>query len=541
MGRLKLGPLLRHVGERTATVWVETDEPGEVSVLHATSPTFTVHGHHYALVEIDGLDPGSDLPYDVRLNGETVWPAHPIGRFPPSRIRTIDPDAPVRVAFGSCRVAPATEATHGRDALGAYATRLAAGGGEWPTLLLLIGDQVYADNPPGELREFIRGRRDVTQPPFEEVWDYPEYAELYRLAWSEDAAVRWLLSTVPTLMIFDDHDIRDDWNTSYAWRQEMWSHAWWRRRIKSGLGAYWIYQHLGNLAVEERLSDRVYTAVREATGDAGEIVDEFAEQTDRLPTGTRWSYAHDVGRTRLIMVDSRCGRVLEQDRRSMLDDAEGAWLDAKCAGGVDHLLIASSLPYLLPVSVHDAESWNEALCAGAWGRWFARFSEKVRQGADLEHWAAFQNSFRAIATSVLETIRGERGDPPASITFLSGDVHYSYLARVRDHPIAQAVCSPLRNPLDGRFRRANKVACVRVAHLPFRWLARAAGVDVSPMTWRLVEGPWFANAIATVDIDGRTASVRWETPTEEGMAELGRAELTRPAVPAAVVPPPTGS
>ena len=47
----------------------------------------------------------------------------------------------------------------------------------------------------------------------DELKDYEEYAHLYRLAWS-DPANRWLLSTLPSAMIFDDHDIRDDWNTS---------------------------------------------------------------------------------------------------------------------------------------------------------------------------------------------------------------------------------------------------------------------------------------------------------------------------------------
>ena len=36
-----------------------------------------------------------------------------------------------------------------------------------------------------------------------------------------DPEVRWLLSCVPTAMIFDDHDVRDDWNTSAVWRQQM--------------------------------------------------------------------------------------------------------------------------------------------------------------------------------------------------------------------------------------------------------------------------------------------------------------------------------
>jgi hypothetical protein len=537
MRRLVLGPLLRHVGERTATVWVETDGPGEVGVLGATSRTFTVHGHHYAVVEVDGLAPGSATPYEVRVDGEVAWPEQ--GDFPASSIRTHDPGEPLRVTFGSCRKAGAAVATYGRDALSAYARRLATAGDGRSTVLLLIGDQVYADEAPPALREFIRSRRDVTEPPHEEVLDFEEYAELYRLAWTEDPAVRWLLSTVPTLMIFDDHDIRDDWNTSYAWRQQMAALPWWRRRIVSGLGAYWIYQHLGNLGPAERHADALYGAIRAAGDehghdfDCGKILDEFADRGDGHPESARWSYAQDFGRTRLIALDSRSARVLEPDRRAMLDDTEHAWFEARCMGGVDHLLIASSLPYLLPPAIHDTEAWDEAISAGAWGQPFARLGERVRQATDLEHWAAFQRSFREVAASLLETVRGDRGEPPASVTLLSGDVHFSYLARVGGRPIAQVVCSPLRNPLAPRLRQANRLACRRGLRLPFRWLARTAGVAASPFKWRLTAGPWFDNAIATIDIDGRAATVRWETPARrdhgEGMTELGRAALSPPA------------
>ncbi len=51
-------------------------------------------------------------------------------------------------------------------------------------------------------------------------------------------------------MIFDDHDIRDDWNTSASWRRDMWATDWWRDRIVGGLAAYWVHQHLGNLDAE---------------------------------------------------------------------------------------------------------------------------------------------------------------------------------------------------------------------------------------------------------------------------------------------------
>ncbi len=40
--------------------------------------------------------------------------------------------------------------------------------------------------------------------------------------------MRWLLSTVPSCMIFDDHDVIDDWNTSAAWLADMRATDWWR-------------------------------------------------------------------------------------------------------------------------------------------------------------------------------------------------------------------------------------------------------------------------------------------------------------------------
>lgn len=541
MTALVLGPHLRHVSHHTATIWVETDRPCEVRVVNrehgvdAGARTFTAHGHHYAVVEIEGLEPGARIPYEVVADGETVWPESGSG-FPPSQIRTLDASGDLRISFGSCRRSPGSVEQFGYDALAALSDRLRTGGDsvEWPDVLLMVGDQIYADELTDEMRAFIRSRRGPGDLPVEEVADYEEYTYLYKLAWHDDPAVRWLLSTVPTFTIFDDHDIRDDWNTSYAWRQEIWSQPWWRARITGGIGSYWIYQHLGNLSPGERASDPVYRAVRKAsdeTGDAGAVLDAFAERADKEPASTRWSYAHDWGGVRLIVVDSRCSRLLTADRRGMLDDEEFAWLDGQCQGGMDHLLIASSLPYLLPRTIHHAESWNEAVAAGAWGKTAAKLGEKIRQAADLEHWAAFDESFRALAADVVAVGRGERGPAPASISFLSGDIHYSYLARVTrpdtESKISQIVCSPLRNPLAGLFRWANRIAYTGVARGPFRSLAKLARVPVPPLRWRLTDGPWFDNAIATVELSGRDCRVRWETPRDGGaLAEMGGAQIT---------------
>ena len=469
MTTLVLGPLLRYVDETSASIWVEVSDAATVTVTAgdhvATARTFSAHGHHYALVELTGLEPGSHTPYSVDVGGERLWP-EPDSPFPPSIIPTLRPGKPLRMAFGSCRVSvPHDEEgtkAFGVDALRSYALHMAgADADRWPDLVLFLGDQVYADETSREMQEFIASRRDVDEPPGEELKDFEEYAHLYRIAWGEPAN-RWLLSTLPSAMIFDDHDIRDDWNTSWSWRQQMAETPWWHDRIVGGLASYWIYQHLGNLSPADRAEDVLWQRVATWEGaeelDLGDELDELAENADEDPGCYRWSFARDFGgQVRLVVVDSRAARVLQPDSRSILDREEMDWLDQQLHGDVDHVLIGTSLPFLLAPGLHHAEAFSEGLCQGAWGRRAAAAGERLRQAIDLEHWAAFQQGFREVADMVLDVASGGRGRAPHTVTFLSGDVHHSYVATAWPDPevtdvratstILQAVCSPIRNPL----------------------------------------------------------------------------------------------
>ncbi len=529
MPALRLGPMLRYVDDTCATVWVEADGPATVSILGRETRTFHVAGHHYALVRLEGLEPGTATPYDVALDGERVWP-EPGSGYPPSLIRTTGCGPTFRFAFGSCRVtAPHHEPYTldktqdkrgvGTDALQGLAARMRRTDPEqWPNALLFVGDQVYADEVSPQTLEFIRARRDTSVAPYEQVADFEEYSELYREAWSEPT-VRWLLSTLPTSMIFDDHDIHDDWNTSQVWREDMAATSWWRSRIAGGLMAYWLYQHLGNMTPATIDEDGM---LAELTGldDGGPFLREFALRADAEADGHkgyRWSYRRDHGGVRLLVIDSRCGRVLEGDHREMVDTREWEWLEAQTGGDPDHLLIATSLPLLLPAAIHHLEGWNEAVCNGAWGHRLARVGERIRQAVDLEHWAAFHRSFRALVGLVREVGSGQRGRPPASIVVLSGDVHYSYVAQAR-FPAAdgvrtevyQVVCSPLRNPIQRSVQMGDRFARTRAGQFVGRLLARSAGVRTTGVSWDVVQGPWFRNAVSTVTLTGRAASIAFE-------------------------------
>ncbi len=535
--KLVLGPLVRYADEHEATVWVETDGPCEVEVLGHSARTFHVEGHHYAIVCIGGLEPGTATEYEVRLDGEKHWPPEDL-EFPPSAIRTLKRTDQVKLAFGSCRVsvpnAPPYDQTRdhderGRevDALYALTLRMRREPREaWPHVLLLLGDQVYADEVSPETREFIRSRRDIDEPPGEEIADFEEYTRLYREAWSE-ATFRWLASTVSTPMIFDDHDVHDDWNTSRPWVDAMRQNEWWNERIVAGLMSYWIYQHLGNLSPRELHDDELLQRVK-AADDAGPLLRQFAFRADREAAGTRWSFHRDLGSTRLIVMDSRAGRMLEDGRRAMFDDTEWQWIVEQTRGDFDHLLLATSLPVLLAPGMHYVEAWNEAVCEGAWGGAAARVSEHVRQLVDLEHWSAFGESFARLADLIEKVAAGEHGSAPASIVALSGDVHHAYLAEVAfprrarvKSAVYQAVCSPFRNPLGTAERTVMRAAASKPMEVVGRALARAAGVADPPIRWRFAEKQTFDNQFATLDIDGRRAVMRIErtTPGETDLEE----------------------
>ncbi len=521
---LVLGPMLRYVGETAVTIWVETDRACQVEILGRQTRTFEVAGHHYGLVVIDGLSPGGEREYQVALDGAVRWP-EPGSEFPPSVLRTLDPARPLRLMFGSCRRAdlPAPqrergrarhEEEHGADALCACALDLRASPRErWPDVMLLIGDQVYADTVGPATRQFIEGRRDPSRPPGYEVADFTEYCFLYREAWSEPS-VRWLLSVIPTAMIFDDHDVHDDWNISSAWCREYQAKPWWRARSSGAYMSYWLYQHLGNFSPEELDKNELWRQVREP-GDATAVLSDFAVRADQRADGIQWSFRRSFVGVQVVMIDSRGGRILEDGTRLMVSEAEWQWVTESVSGDWDHVVLATSLPVFLPRGIHALETWNEAVCAGAWGKRIARTGERVRRAVDLEHWAAFGKSFARFERLLTELASGERGRPPASVTVISGDVHHSYLAAV-DIPagadsrsaVCQAVCSPIHNAMPPAFRRGQRLLTSRAGELVATTLARLAGVTKPQIRWRITRGPWFNNMLSALEFDGPTARIR---------------------------------
>ncbi|HEX8498678.1 MAG TPA: alkaline phosphatase D family protein [Actinomycetales bacterium] len=546
-----VGPLLRYVDHDSATVWVETDRSCVVEVLGTREQTWEVHGHHYAIVVLRGLPVGDETPYEVLLDGHVAWPEAGSPQ-PPTVIRTLGDEQRFRLTFGSCRRAAPFDRvslrTVGADALVALAERMMGGAhDEWPDALLLVGDQVYADDPSPALTQRLERLHDTAARASDddevrdEIVSFEEYTWLYQESW-RTPAVRWLLATVPSVMILDDHDLRDDWNSSWSWREETSRKPWFRERVIGAFSSYWVYQHLGNLSPDELESDDLYRQLRAATTthERQQLLADFSVRADEEPGIARWSFFRDFGRTRLVVLDSRCSRKLGPTERSMLDDKEWAWVDEAVSADVDHLLLGTSLPYLLLHGVHHLEGWDEAIAEGAWGPWGKRLGERIRTGADLEHWAAFRRSFDAMVDLVGRI--AARENPPATVLWLSGDVHHSYLARARVDGVDDAVTavhqltmSPFRNPLHVPVRLGTRLLGRPLVIRALAALARSAGVREPGIAWDIDEGPWFDNGVMTVDVDGRWAGAEVDHARVVAGAQVLERTLTTSLVGTGVV------
>lgn len=331
-------------------------------------------------------------------------------------------------------------------------------------------------------------------------------------------------------MIFDDHDVRDDWNTSHAWRLDMQRTSWWAERITGALMSYWLYQHLGNLSPAALAADPTLAAVR-AADDGEQVLRAFAQAADREADGakgTMWSYRRDLGRVRLLVIDSRCGRILADGRRAMVGDAEFEWIEAQVEDGAyDHLVVGSSLPWLLPRALHDLESWDEALTGGLRGPRIARLGEWLRRAVDLEHWAAFRASFDRLARLFARIGTGQHGGrPPATICVISGDVHHTYVSEATypdrlDTRVYQITCSPIHNTIPRAMRLVFRLGWSKKAAWVLHAFGRFAGVDPLPIEWHHPTGPHFGNELALLVFDGRSARVLLERSVAPGRAEPG--------------------
>ena len=561
--RAVLGPLVRHVSSTEAVIWVEVNREGRLTLdvlrfgrVVDTVSVFTVRYslYHYGLIPVERLRPGTDYGYRLHLDTledkppVQIWPDR-FARMPPSSFRTLPRHGhALTLSYLSCHTGrPTLEALlakhkeadnplvsainegDGADALDAFARRMLKDHRlrrlRWPDMLLMMGDQIYSDSLSNDMKTWIKPKRDRLRARLAaagssfgkdtldsldgQLLSFEEYRIAYHEVWRAPH-VRWALSCVPSLMIFDDHEIIDDWNISRPWLNKQRQYPWWQSQFTGALAAYWIYQGAGNLSSKSWRGEskmRDFQAARTRRRRAGSL--NLRSQMLQVAAGRRqrFGFVLDTGPTRLVITDCRSRRELDPQDRRLMDAEEWAWLEKQCLGSHHpHLVMAVSIPVFLPSMIHAIFTGVEGVAnsptiLGLAGEW-------ARQKVDVEHWAAFPNSFRQMAT-LLRQLTGEGGRAAKrTVLILSGDVHFTYNMEVSSPTvfptgarILQLVSSPTRKSLDSGDAKVIQ-AMQSLSSFP----ATQDGITWKPLTtpngWL-----WFGNSISTVTVGHAGVSV----------------------------------
>lgn len=583
--RIVCGPIVRRTSSTSASLWVELDQdcvvsawakpvlgpsspvrrPAQIPPLAVSSADFTVKvgGRYYALLTLSNLAPGWVYAYELyyRPNegrrNPALWPRDPrsgqwwnfnkelesfavAGKRPTFRTFPSEKTEDVRVAFGSCRVFSGGfqgGTAYGEDVFPLFGEHLRATVTDrlksWPHLLLLLGDQIYADNVdrqvadarlrtpgrggkvvgslaapesilkwerdrrPGETKILLQERvfgKDISL----EIEDLKEYAgwgnfqclefndfaALYVAAWTEPQVAR-ALANLPTFMIFDDHEVANDWNLTGSWIQQAKKAPAWIKAITEGLAAYWMYQGWGN-PVPPSGRDGRWTILEAAARDGTDALDKLRKWFEaRLALG-RAAYYYEIELSPPILVlDTRNDRSFVAPKQrgpnnatvhadyddEILSEEQWKWLRSR----IDHngpLILASGVPLL------------QLLCIDVWllrgtrpvNAFLAGIEEQDQERADIfeyyrrhigtDQWTAFPKSFVRLTNELFN-----RGP----FVFLSGDVHYAYAmygrtsfpqsCKLGRNPlILHAVSSPLRSQWsDNQLKRNNPEQCPGLA------------------------------------------------------------------------------
>jgi len=256
--------------------------------------------------------------------------------------------------------------------------------------------------------------------------------------------VRRALAHVPTYMIFDDHDVTDDWNLTRGWEQEVYGNPLSKRMIGNALIGYLLCQGWGNAPEKVTSLIQKVKASLDKQGLAAHngIVDELLDFD-------QWHYRIDTTPP-IEVLDTRTQRWRSEsnmNKPSGLMDWEALCDFQHSIIGKESVIVVSAAP-IYGVKVIEAIQ-----------KVFTFFGKALT--VDAENWMAHKGT----ANVILNIFRHYK--TPPEFIILSGDVHYSFVYDVRlrfrrNSPhITQFTCSGLKNAFpDGLIKwldRLNRV------------------------------------------------------------------------------------
>ncbi|WP_348703461.1 alkaline phosphatase D family protein [uncultured Neptuniibacter sp.] len=268
--------------------------------------------------------------------------------------------------------------------------------------------------------------------------------------------VQRALAHIPVYMIFDDHDVTDDWNLTRGWEEAAYGHPFSRRIIGNALIGYWLCQAWGN--APERFPV--------------EWVDTLDTERDELVTQMlefeSWHYSLPTS-PKLVVLDTRTKRWWSENSLSQ----PSGLMDWEALSELQQELIGEQSVLLISPAPIFGMKLIETV-----QRIFTFFGKALT--VDAENWMAHSGS----ANVILNIFRHPK--TPQNFVILSGDVHYSFTydikIRFRENSpdIWQVTCSGLKNEFPHKllqlFDRLNR--WLYGSRSPLNWFTKRRRMQV---------------------------------------------------------------
>ena len=263
-------------------------------------------------------------------------------------------------------------------------------------------DDVVFDIDPDDYDEDEYYQEDL-----EELKDnYSQNAVKINQFLSDAKRVRRLMANVPTYMIFDDHEVTDDWNLHEDNYNKLRTNALSRRVQANALASYWLCQGWGNTPDAFDRDGFIKPIENYLTAYDSSLYGEFEKPLFEQ----YWGYTIDSVPP-VVVLDTRTRRSFNENNLARLVDVDSL------TNVADELKVMSgSSEYnecVLLVSPSPVYGFTQI------ERKQLAMSETFSEALDVECWIADESGFKQ-----LQSIIRESGFKNCAI--FSGDVHYGF-------------------------------------------------------------------------------------------------------------------
>jgi hypothetical protein len=322
--------------------------------------------------------------------------------------------------------------------------------------------------------------------------------------------VAQVLANTPTYMIFDDHEVADDWNLNGRWATKVRNREWGRYVIRNGLLAYSVMQAWGNDPAQfgaDKPGRKVLDAIPAtiAGGKPNTDVDILLgldSPTEAQPKRVDFNYSLETEHYQVVVLDDRTHRAINNttlDPPNLIDNLDAQLPERPVSATQQVLVLVSAVPVFGPVVVEqlgqplaqlafdnihahtigevpgfaDSDKADVRRMAGCGDR-----GERGGEKYDREGWSANEKAFEALVARLASY---------QSVVILSGDVHYAgtttldYWVKGNPTParLVQCISSPAKNVfkdlVDQVIRKVGNLQ--RAEEVPMERLAWRTGVD----------------------------------------------------------------